>query len=69
MMKVGVMAKILNMRVSDEVARRLDTLSAKTKRPKSFYLKEMLDEYLAEFEDEYLTLDRLEEVNFPFGLS
>jgi|PlaIllAssembly_1097288.scaffolds.fasta_scaffold987596_3 RHH-type rel operon transcriptional repressor/antitoxin RelB len=66
MMEVEAMAKILNMRVSDEVARRLDTLSAKTKRPKSFYLKEMLDEYLAEFEDEYLALDRLNEKNAKY---
>jgi hypothetical protein len=39
MMEVEAMAKILNMRVSDEVAKRVDMLLAKTKRPKSFYLK------------------------------
>ena len=66
MMEVGAMAKILNMRVSDEVAKRLDILSAKTKRPKSFYLKEMLNVYLAEFEDEYLALDRLNEKNAKY---
>ena len=57
------MAKVLNVRVSENIAKKLESLSAKTKRPKSFYIKEMLEMYLDEFEDAYLALERLNEKN------
>jgi RHH-type rel operon transcriptional repressor/antitoxin RelB len=60
------MAKVLNVRVSDSVAKKLESLSAKTKRPKSFYIKEMLEIYLDEFEDAYLALERLNEKNAKY---
>jgi len=60
------MAKVLNVRVSDNVAKKLESLSAKTKRPKSFYIKEMLEMYLDEFEDAYLALERLNEKNAKY---
>jgi RHH-type transcriptional regulator, rel operon repressor / antitoxin RelB len=60
------MAKVLNVRVSDNVAKKLESLSAKTKRPKSFYIKEMLEMYLDEFEDAYLALERLNEKNSKY---
>ena len=53
------MSKILNVRLTDELSSRLDFLAEKTKRPKSFYIKEILSRYLPEFEDAYLALDRL----------
>ena len=42
------MAKTLNVRISDKVERRLEDLAEKTKRPKSFYIKDMLEKYLDE---------------------
>ena len=57
------MAKVLKVRVSENIAKKLESLSAKTKRPKSFYIKEMLEMYLDEFEDAYLALERLNEKN------
>jgi len=57
------MAKVLNIRLTDEMAARLDALSEKTKRPKSYYVKEILDRYLEEYEDAYLALDRLNDRN------
>jgi RHH-type rel operon transcriptional repressor/antitoxin RelB len=60
------MAKVLNVRVSENIAKKLESLSAKTKRPKSFYIKEMLEMYLDEFEDAYLALERLNEKNSKF---
>ena len=60
------MAKVLNVRVSDNVAKKLESLAAKTKRPKSFYIKEMLEIYLDEFEDAYLALERLNEKNAKY---
>ena len=57
------MSKILNVRLTDDMASRLDLLAEKTKRPKSFYIKEILDQHLSEYEDAYLALDRLNDRN------
>lgn len=60
------MAKVLNVRISEQTAERLERLSLKTRRPKSFYLKEMLNRYLDEYEDAYLALERLNEKNAKY---
>jgi RHH-type rel operon transcriptional repressor/antitoxin RelB len=57
------MAKVLNIRLPDDMATRLDALAEKTQRPKSFYVKEILTRYLGEYEDAYLALDRLNDKN------
>lgn len=57
------MAKTLNVRISDEIERRLEDLAEKTKRPKSFYIKDMLEKYLDEYEEAYLALERISEKN------
>jgi len=63
------MAKTLNVRISDEIERRLDDLAEKTKRPKSFYIKDMLEKYLDEYEEAYLALDRISEKNARYYTS
>ena len=60
------MAKIITVRISDEIEKRLEKLSSKTKRPKSFYIKDMLDKYLEEYEDAFLALERLNERNAKY---
>lgn len=60
------MAKILNGRISDDIEKRLDDLSHKTKRPKSFYIKDMLERYIAEYEDAFLALERLNNKNAKY---
>ncbi len=60
------MPRILNVRVSDDIVRRLENLSAKTKRPKSFYIKDMLEKYLEDYEDAYLALERLNDKNAKY---
>lgn len=60
------MSTVLNVRLSDDLARRLENLSLKTKRPKSFYIREMLERYLKEYEDSYLALERLNERNAKY---
>ena len=57
------MAQTINVRVPDEIAGRLMRLSEKTKRPRSFYIKDMLERYIDEYEDAYLALDRLNDRN------
>jgi len=55
------MAKNITVIIPDEIEKRLEKLSSKTKRPKSFYIKDMLEKYLDEYEDTFLALDRLNE--------
>ena len=57
------MSKVLNVRLPENVARKLESLSVRTKRPKSFFIKEILEMYLDELEDAYLALERLNEKN------
>lgn len=63
------MAKTLNVRISDEIERRLEDLAEKTRRPKSFYIKDMLEKYLDEYEEAYLALDRISENNARYYTS
>jgi RHH-type rel operon transcriptional repressor/antitoxin RelB len=60
------MPKVLNVRLSDEIVKRLENLSDKTKRPKSFYIKDMLEKYLEDYEDAYLALERLNDKNAKY---
>lgn len=60
------MGKVLNVRISDGLAKRLEGLSTKTRRPKGFYVKELLEEHLAEYEDRYLALERLNDKNAKY---
>ena len=60
------MGKILNVRVSEDIAKRLEHLSNKTRRPKGFYVKEILEEHLSEYEDRYLALERLNDKNAKY---
>jgi len=46
-------------RTKREITKSFEDLSAKTKRPKTFLIKEMFEEHLAEYQHKYLTLERL----------
>ena len=60
------MSKVLNVRIEDDLSARLDNLAEKTKRSKSFYIKEILNQHLSEYEDAYLALDRLNKSNAKY---
>jgi RHH-type rel operon transcriptional repressor/antitoxin RelB len=60
------MSKVLNIRLTEEMSSRLDILAEKTKRPKSFYIREILVRHLPEYEDAYLALDRLNDRNAKY---
>jgi len=51
--------RILYTRVPEEIAKRLEDISAKTEIPKESIIKEILEEHLADCEAKYLTLERL----------
>ena len=60
------MSKVLNVRIEEDLSDRLELLAEKTKRSKSFYIKEILSQHLAEYEDAYLALDRLNNRNAKY---
>ncbi len=51
---------MLAVRLSKELELRLSTLSSKTNRPKSFYVKRALEKMLEEEEERYLALQAYE---------
>lgn len=53
---------MLTVRLPDELNQRLDSLADETGRPKSFYVREALSEYLEDMEDTYIAEKRLEEL-------
>lgn len=50
------------IRLPDEMHERLNRLSQETARPKAFYIKAALDEYLDDIEDAYLAEATLERI-------
>jgi RHH-type rel operon transcriptional repressor/antitoxin RelB len=55
---------MLAIRLSKEIEDRLDRLAKQTGRSKTFYAKEAILEHLADLEDYYLAVARLES-NLP----
>lgn len=51
----------INIRLSEDMDRRLERLAARTGRTKTFYIADAVAEYLEDFEDYYLAKDALEE--------
>ena len=50
---------VLNVRVDDDTAARLDRLAKNSRRTKSSYIKEMLELYLEDYEDGISALERI----------
>ncbi|OGD24580.1 MAG: hypothetical protein A2Y56_13300 [Candidatus Aminicenantes bacterium RBG_13_63_10] len=54
---------ILSVRLPEDLHRRLNRLSEKTKRTKTSFIKEMIESSLDEYEEAYIALERLNEKN------
>ncbi|HWE86240.1 MAG TPA: ribbon-helix-helix protein, CopG family [Terracidiphilus sp.] len=59
---VGGDAVATSIRLSPELAERLDRLAAKTGRTKTFYIRRIIESGLSEMEDYYLAADTLERI-------
>jgi len=53
----------ISLRLPDEVFQRLSRLTKKTRRTKSSFIQEIIEESLEDFEDGYTALERLNEKN------
>lgn len=56
----------LSLRLPDEVFKRLTLLAKKTRRSKSSFIQEMLEESLDDLEDGYVALERLNQKNAKY---
>lgn len=54
---------MLTIRLNNDLENRLISLSAKTGRPKSYYVRQAIKNYLEEKEDYLLAINRLEKKN------
>jgi RHH-type rel operon transcriptional repressor/antitoxin RelB len=54
---------ILSLRLPDDVFKRLSLLAKKTRRSKSSFIQEMLEESLDDLEDGHIALERLNQKN------
>ncbi|NQT66949.1 MAG: DNA-binding protein [Actinobacteria bacterium] len=55
------MSKIITIRLPEEVSEKLDDLSLEIRRKKSFIIKSALEQYLNEYADYQIALDRLKD--------
>ncbi len=53
---------MLTVRLPKELGDRLDKLARETDRPKSYYVREALNEYMDDLEDIYLAERALEDI-------
>ncbi len=51
---------MLSIRLSEQTEKRLEKLSRKTGRTKTYYVREAVEEHLDDLEDMYLSFSRLE---------
>ena len=51
---------MLSLRLDPETEKRLADLAARTGRTKTFYVREAIESHLAEMEDRYVAIERLE---------
>ena len=55
------MSKIITVRLPEEISDRLDNLSLEIRRKRSFIIKSALEQYLNEYADYQIALDRLKD--------
>ncbi len=59
--EVTMATKQNNVRLDEDIDRRLDELARRTGRSKAFYIAEAIEEFLEQHEDYYLAKDALDE--------
>lgn len=53
------MSTPISVRISDDLAKRLEMIVAETERPRSFIIQKALESYLEDYSDLQIALDRL----------
>ena len=53
------MSTAISIRISDELAKQLSSISKETERPRSFIIQKALESYIEDYADLQIALDRL----------
>ena len=53
------MSTPISIRISDDLAKRLEVIVTETERPRSFIIQKALESYLEDYSDLQIALDRL----------
>lgn len=59
------MSTAISVRISDDLALKLDEIAKETERPKSFHVQKALESYLEDLADLQVALDRLHDTSDP----
>ena len=54
---------VISIRLSEDISRRLNALARKTRRTKTSFIMDMIEEKLADYEDGCTALERLNDQN------
>ncbi len=53
---------VIAVRFNEDITKRLEKLSTETERPKSFYVRKLVEENLEDIEDRYLLEQAIEDI-------
>jgi len=53
------MSTAISIRLPDELAKKLDSISKETERPRSYIIQKALESYIEDYADLQIALDRL----------
>ncbi len=59
------MSTAISIRIPDELARQLNSVSRETERSRSFVIQKALESYIADYADLQIALDRLHDKTDP----
>ena len=59
------MSTAVSIRMPDELARQLDVIARETERPRSYIIQKALEQYLEDYADLQIALDRLNDRTDP----
>ena len=59
------MSTAISIRISDELAKQLNSISEETERPRSFIVQKALESYMEDYADLQIALDRLRDQADP----
>ena len=63
MYKGGNMSIIISLRLDEEIANQLEDIAKTTDRSKSHLIREAIEQYVAEYADYQIALDRLNDLH------
>lgn len=62
--KIGtIMSKVISIKLSDKIEEKLTEISKETEKAKSYHIQKAIEDYIVQFDDYQIALDRLNDSN------